>query len=206
MDKYKIFKCLIRPFYNRKTIKLYQAIREEYKWDDCKRSLKSIGKDSHLGTNCHITGGQYIEVGNHVTCGRGLLLEAWDYYNHKYLGKPEIVIHDHVTFTEYTHISAVNKVEIGEGCLFGRYVYVSDNDHGDCNDVHNKEVRPVERDLHSKGAVVIGKNVWIGDKVSILSGVTIGDNAVIGANSVVTKSVPEGCVVAGVPARVIKKW
>ena len=66
--------------------------------------------------------------------------------------------------------------------------------------------RTVERDLHSKGAVVIGKNVWIGDKVSILSGVTIGDNAVIGANSVVTKSVPEGCIVAGVPARVIKKW
>lgn len=206
MDKYKIFKCLIRPFYNMKTIKLYKAIREEYEWNECKRSLKSIGEDSYLGADCHITGGQYIEVGSNVKCGRGLLLEAWDQYNYKRLGKPEIMIHDHVTFTEYTHISAVNKVEIGEGCLFGRYVYISDNDHGDCNDVHNKEVRPVERDLHSKGGVVIGKNVWIGDKVSILSGVTVGDNAVIGANSVVTKSVPEGCIVAGVPAKVIKKW
>lgn len=55
-----------------------------------------------------------------------------------------------------------------------------------------------------KGPVVIGNNVWIGESARILSGVTIGDGAIIGANAVVTHDVPSGAVVGGVPAKVIK--
>ena len=63
---------------------------------------------------------------------------------------------------------------------------------------------PVEREIYSKGAVRIGNNVWIGDKATILPGVTIGDGVIIGANSVVTKNIPDYCVVGGNPAKVIK--
>ena len=56
----------------------------------------------------------------------------------------------------------------------------------------------------SKGDVIIGKNVWIGDKVTILPNVKIGDGVVIGANSVVTKDIPPCSVVAGNPAKIIK--
>ncbi len=53
-------------------------------------------------------------------------------------------------------------------------------------------------------SVKIGNNVWLGSEVTILKGVTIGDNAVIGAKSLVTKNIPANCIAAGVPAKVIR--
>ena len=66
-------------------------------------------------------------------------------------------------------------------------------------------VSPRERNIYSKGPVIIGNNVWIGDKVTICPNVTIGDGAIIGANSVVTKDVPAFSIVAGSPVRIIKQ-
>ena len=59
--------------------------------------------------------------------------------------------------------------------------------------------------MKSKGEIKIGNNVWIADKVTILGGVTIGDNVIIGAGSVVNNDVPSNCIVAGIPANIIKK-
>ena len=58
--------------------------------------------------------------------------------------------------------------------------------------------------MHYKG-VIIGNNVWLGDKVAVLSGVQIGDGVVVAANAVVTKDIPPYCLAAGVPAKVIKQ-
>ncbi len=68
---------------------------------------------------------------------------------------------------------------------------------------------PLDAETRNKGfeyarPIIIGNNVWIGGSVTILSGVTIGNNVVIGAGAVVTKDVPDNCVIAGVPAKVIK--
>ena len=63
----------------------------------------------------------------------------------------------------------------------------------------------MNRPLTSKGAVVIEDNVWLGDNVCVLSGITIGKGAIIGANSVVTHSIPPYSVAAGTPAKVIKQ-
>ena len=87
--------------------------------------------------------------------------------------------------------------------LTGRYVYISDNSHGK-NIESELNTPPSLRPLYAKGPVVIGNNVWIGESARILSGVTIGDGAIIGANAVVTHDVPSGAVVGGVPAKVIK--
>ena len=64
---------------------------------------------------------------------------------------------------------------------------------------------PLERPLISKGAVVIENNVWVGEGVVIMPGITIGENSIIGANSVVTKDVPKNTVVGGVPAKILKQ-
>ena len=63
---------------------------------------------------------------------------------------------------------------------------------------------PLDRPIYSKGEVIIRKNVWIGDNVIILAGVEIGECSVVGAQSVVTKSIPAYSICAGIPAKVIK--
>ena len=78
-----------------------------------------------------------------------------------------------------------------------------DHDHGKI-EVTDLGLPPNKRKLYSKGPVIIGDNVWIGEGVCILSNITIGQNSIIAAGSVVTKSIPSNSVAAGNPARVLK--
>ena len=104
------------------------------------------------------------------------------------------------------HITSSNKIVIGDNVLFGKKVTVTDNSHGRCDNLDELSFHPIIRDVFSKGAVIIKDRVWIGDKATILPGVTIGEGAIVGANSVVTKDVPDNCIVAGIPAKIIKNF
>ncbi len=96
-------------------------------------------------------------------------------------------------------ISAYQRVRIGEQCVIADRAMFIDFDHG---------VVEVERPIREQGIykrdVEVGSNVWIGYGACILRGVRVGDNSIIGTNSVVTKDVPANAVVAGIPARVIR--
>ena len=96
-------------------------------------------------------------------------------------------------------ISAYQRVRIGEQCVIADRAMFIDFDHG---------MVEVERPIRLQGIykrdVEVGNNVWIGYGACILRGVSIGDNAVIGTNSVVTKDVPANAVVGGIPARIIR--
>lgn len=85
---------------------------------------------------------------------------------------------------------------IGDGVLIGHYVTIATLNHG---------FAPADRHDLIPAPVVIGNNVWIGSNATILPGVTIGDNAVVAAGAVVTKDVPANTVVAGVPAKIVKR-
>ena len=85
---------------------------------------------------------------------------------------------------------------IGEGSLIGHNVVFATLNH---------DLQPERRQVCIPKSIELGKNVWIGSNSTILSGVKIGDNAVVGAASVVTKDVPADTIVAGNPARVIKR-
>lgn len=90
-----------------------------------------------------------------------------------------------------------NSITIGDGCAISHDFTIMDSDAHHLNDSNNT------------APVIIGDHVWIGTRVTILKGVHIGDGAVIAAGSIVTKSVPSNCLVAGNPAKVIKdniKW
>jgi acetyltransferase-like isoleucine patch superfamily enzyme len=96
-------------------------------------------------------------------------------------------------------ISAYQHVSIGRECVIADRVMLIDFDHG------MVEVdRPIRLQGIYKRDVRVGNNVWIGYGACILRGVTVGDNAVIGTNAVVTHDVPANAVVGGVPARVIR--
>ena len=96
-------------------------------------------------------------------------------------------------------ISAYRHVRIGEECVIADRAMFIDFDHG---------VVEVERSIRKQGIymrdVIVGSNVWIGYGACILRGVSVGDNSIVGTNSVVTKDVPANAVVAGIPAKVIR--
>jgi len=96
-------------------------------------------------------------------------------------------------------ISAYERVRIGEQCVIADRAMFIDFDHG---------VVEVERPIRRQGIytrpVEVGSNVWIGYGACILRGVSVGDNAIVGTNAVVTKDVPANAVVVGVPARIVR--
>lgn len=166
--------------------------------------LGEVGSGSFITYPCSLQGGgaDYVIIGSNTLLHAHVILGCWIKYGEKSFD-PILRIGDKCNIGEYTHITACNKVEIGDGLLTGRFVFIGDNNHGSLS-FEESPIPPVERDLFSKGEVVIGNNVWIGDKATILSGVHIGDNVIIGANSVVTKDVPSNSLAAGNPARIIK--
>ena len=170
-----------------------------------KNFIGDCGETSQIVYPCRLWGGgnKQIYIGNNTTIYSDCILGCWI----KYAGReyhPQIVIGDNCNVGEHTHISSINKITIGNGLLTGRYVYIGDNSHGDLS-LDGCSITPINRELKSKGEIVIGDNVWIGDKVTILSGVHIGNNVIVAANSVLTKNFPSNCVVAGVPAKIIKQ-
>lgn len=164
--------------------------------------LKKCGNNLIAEYKIFLKGEKYITIGKDVKLNHDVRIEAWDSYAGK-KHRPQIIIGDRVCINPYTHIGAINKVIIGNRTLIGAGVLITDHSHGRCTEEDLKK-EPRKRALYSKGQVVIGENVWIGEHAAILPGVTIGDNAIIGANAVVTKDVPANAVVGGNPARVIK--
>ncbi|TYQ14004.1 UNVERIFIED_ORG: lipopolysaccharide O-acetyltransferase [Zoogloea ramigera] len=167
--------------------------------------LKAPGLN--IGPRCSIRGTQCISMGSGVSIYGGLWLEAVQHYRHQSFS-PTITIGDNVSFSLDVHITSVNKIEIGNGVLFGSRVHVSDHNHGRYTGVGQSrpEEPPAERELAKRGDVIIEDNVWIGDNVIILGPVRIGAGAVIGANCVVKGDVPAATMVAGAPAKAIKRF
>ena len=166
-------------------------------------SFKYFGCSSFRPRVTEIWGEKYIEVGDKVSLGKGISLTATDNFKGQ-VYMPSIVIGSNVSIGDYSHISAINKIVIKDGVLTGKYVTIVDNSHG-LADMSESDIAPTFRKLSSKGPVIIEENVWIGEKASIMPGVTVGKGSIVAANAVVTKNVPPYSLVAGVPAKIIKQ-
>jgi acetyltransferase-like isoleucine patch superfamily enzyme len=114
----------------------------------------------------------------------------------------QIVIGNNTILSLGCHISSIEKIIIGNNILTGRRISIIDNSHGSSS-LLDFILPPSKRELTSKGPIIIGKNVLIGDKLTILSGVSKGDNSIIGANSVVTKNVSSNSIALGMPVKTI---
>ena len=166
--------------------------------------LRPFFKSCHVSVRLeclgYLVGARYISIGKHSDIQRGTYLTAWDNYGYT----PSILIGEDCHIGAYNHITAIRKITIGDGFVSGKWVTITDNAHGEA-DRANMEIAVSERKVVSKGEVIIGRNVWIGDKATILPGVTIGDGAIVAANAVVTSDVPAFSVVAGIPAKVVRQ-
>ena len=141
-----------------------------------------------------------FKFGKGFSSGPGLVIEIFGKSAKIEIGRNMMAYHN-------LHIGALESVIIGDDVLIASGVYISDHNHGSYSgESHsNPSEPPVKRSLTSS-PVIIGNNVWIGERASILPGVSIGDGVIIGAGSVVTKSLPNFVIAAGVPAKIIKRF
>lgn len=150
-----------------------------------------------------IVGGKYISIMDNFRALARLRIEAIDKFQNVTF-KPLIQIGKNVSIGSDCHIASIQNISIGNNVLIGSYVMITDHFHGT---ITSSEINipPNERILSSRGPVIISDNVWIGKGVTILPGVCVGEGCIIGANSVVTSSIPANTVFAGVPAKIIKQ-
>ena len=152
-----------------------------------------------------IRGRKYIDFGEKLTTGVGCRFEG-------FMGEKKedikLTFGKNVQLNDYVHIVAMDHIEIGDNVLMASHVFISDNSHGSYKGGDNDSdpsIPPIERE-YSTAPVRIGNNVWIGEGVAIMPGVEIGDGCVIGAHSIVNKSIPPNTIAVGAPAVPIKRW
>ncbi|WP_296133568.1 acyltransferase [uncultured Eubacterium sp.] len=178
-------------------------IAKQIEWNYYKKRLANIGKNSQIGQNFSIINPDGISIGDNFSGGCDIALWSWNAVNIK--GNDcKLIIKNNVSITDRCIISAANRIEIGNGCLLGRDTFITDNSHGENISINELNISPHERNIFSKGTVIIGDNVWTGKNVCIMPNVKIGNGAIIGANSVVTHNIPPYSVAVGSPAKVIK--
>ena len=110
-----------------------------------------------------------------------------------------IRIGNNVGIGEFAYLGGAGGLEIGSDTIIGQYFSTHPENH-----VYSDPDQLIRMQGVDRKGITIGSNCWIGVKVTILDGVVIGQNSVIAAGAVVTRSVPANVVIAGVPARVIK--
>ena len=135
-----------------------------------------------------------IELAAGVALDRGVVLLCTGAST----GSKKIRIGACTYINRYTMLDATERLEIGNRCAIGPGCYLPDHDHG-----LDPSLAPLEQSM--VGAPTrLGDEVWLGANVVVLGGVTIGDRAVIGAGSVVSRDIPPGAVAVGFPARIVR--
>ncbi|MGK7246288.1 acetyltransferase [Buttiauxella agrestis] len=147
-----------------------------------------------------IRGKNKISVGPGLTTGRYCRIEA-----HGVDNKHSLIIGRNCQINDSVHIAAAGCVKLGDNVLIASRVFITDLNHGNYKgDLHSHPDSICnERTLYVE-PVDIGSNVWLGEGVVVLPGVTIGSSSIIGANSVVSRNIPANSIAVGNPAKVIK--
>ena len=145
-----------------------------------------------------------IDFGKGLSTGRYCRIEAYNELNN---GNVVLSFGNDCQINDSVHIVAAEKVTIGNNVLIASRVFISDLNHGSYSgDLHSSPESIASKRPLCTSSVLIEDNVWIGEGVVVLPGVSIGACSIIGANSVVTKSVPSFSIAVGNPAVVIKKY
>ena len=152
---------------------------------------------AQFGANCDVRSGLHLLLGREADfrVGDGCILDrelTIECRGVLHIGK-------RVIFGHHCTLGVRESLIIGDDTLLAEMVSIRDHDHR-----FDDLTIPIREQGMTCAPIVIGRNVWIGAKVSVVKGVTIGDGAIIGANAVVTRDVPANAIAAGVPARVIK--
>lgn len=182
---------------------LYDKIYFKYVlWKRCKISIRNYGLHNAVDFPNDTYSNNFIITfrgnNNSVKVGRNCTFKMT---NSIYVqGDNNVVeIGDNVTFDQdiLIVVGEGTKVTIGSDCIFAYRVHIRTTDQHAIYDENRKRINPAKD-------VYIGNHVWLGKEAIIMKGVKVGDGAIIGMDSMVTKNVPERCIAAGKPAKVIR--
>jgi lipopolysaccharide O-acetyltransferase len=159
------------------------------------------------GRSPRLSGLAHMRIGRNFNAGDHLWLEAVTTYAGQ-PHSPRLLLGNDINLSDSVHIACLHRIHVGDGLLAGSHVLISDHTHGIYSGPGQSppDTLPSARPLHSAGDITIGHNVWLGDNVCVLAGATIGDGAIIGANSIVRGAIPSATVAVGAPARVVRAW
>ena len=202
----QLFKKIVRNL-KRPLPELYGYIKAKVLSQIWRLYLHEVGPGFHICAGTRLEGGTHISIGHDFHGGPMLWIEAV----HRYLDyqyAPKIRIGHRVNCSEFVHITATHAVTIGDDVLIGSGVHITDHAHGRYTGSQQDPPQqpPVQRALSAGRPVCIQANVWLGDGVVVLPGVTIGFGSIIGANSVVSKDIPAGVIAVGSPAKAVKAF
>jgi acetyltransferase-like isoleucine patch superfamily enzyme len=167
-----------------------QHLRRIFYLGVAKAALPGLHASVQLDGPIIVTGTARITIGNETRIGGDVELGTEE--------SGELFLGRNVRINRGSTLFAYDKLSIGDDTLIGEFVTIRDANHGIAADA------PVRQQGHIAEAIEIGSDVWIGRGAVILPGVTIGNGAIIGANSVVTRPIEAGMIAVGSPARVIK--
>jgi acetyltransferase-like isoleucine patch superfamily enzyme len=163
-----------------------------------KKKYRFLSSKAHIKKLLRIDGKENISIHKGVIIQKMTWIAAMPLTKadkcHLSIGEGSIIGH-------FNHIFATGEIEIGKKVLTADKVFISDNQH----EFSNINIPILEQGIIQLPKVTIGDGSWIGENVCIM-GASIGKNCVIGANSVVTRDIPDYCVAVGSPAKVIKKY
>jgi len=184
-----------RPYYLKR---LYFKFQAWYAAHFIRPHLLSLGEGCHFIRPWHVSiFGTPISIGRHthVICASdsNIRLVIW--------AKDDnggcIDIGDYCLISPGVRITSASRIEIGNNCMLANGAFVTDADwHGIYDRLES---------IGNAAPVILKENVWIGDSATVCKGVTIGENSIVGAGSVVTGDIPPNCIAAGNPAKVIRE-
>lgn len=179
----------------RRLLNLADAVWHYARW---RWRFHSFGWRSRLGRCDMLTNARDISIGRRVLIRKGARLEAVGLDSG--FG-PKLIIGDGTAIQFYFHCGAAQQVKIGRNVLMGGRVYITDHDHS----YDEPQMSARESPRMKIAPVEICDGAFLGEGCVILKGVRVGKRAVVAANAVVTRDVPDFAVVAGIPAKVVKQ-
>ncbi|NNN21763.1 MAG: acyltransferase [Acidimicrobiales bacterium] len=166
------------------------------------RRFHQFGKGSFVsfppGT---IYGEHAICIGEDTMIGPWVSISAGMMPGQELLSDRVVAIGDRCMIGRGSHIVGHFGIEIGNDVITGPYVYITDQNHG-----YEDVEKPIWKQAPKDSGVHIGNGCWLGTNCVILPGTFIGDNVVVAASAVVSGEVPSYCVVAGAPAKIVKRY
>lgn len=162
------------------------------------RRFASFGRGVYVVFPAAIEGAERISLGDHVYVGSGTYLAATP---HTVASSCRLNIGNGTKLGRFNHVYATRRIDIGRNVLTASGVYIADNTH-----VYQDPREPILRQaVKQLSDVTIGEGAWLGHNACVL-GASVGAQSVVGANAVVTRSIPDHCVAVGAPARIVRRY